>query len=93
MKNKLYTIIVVLIAIALTIASYFFLMETVLVQISITGEPTTYLPKVLAIFIPLAIVIIPLILNSMDSERFGKAKYISLIGILAQILTILYNYH
>jgi len=93
MKSKLYTIIVILVALALTIVSNFYLMETVIVQISITGQPSTYFPKVLAIFIPLAIVFIPLILNHYDGERFKKAKYISILGILIQILTIIFNYH
>lgn len=77
------------IAIILSLYSYFNLPETVIVQIDFSGNPSNTEPKIFAIFIPMVLSIG----GTLGYYKSGETKplFISIIGIIIMILTLIFN--
>lgn len=90
MKNKklIFTVVIIIIAVAFFIAGLFYLPDTVVTQISINNNPTT-MPRLTALLLPLAISVIFGVLYYMKEDK--KYLIISLVGILVNIMMFVVN--
>lgn len=90
-KNKKLILMISIIAAALILAviGFFILPETLVTQITVTGEAGTTMPKALGLVIPFAICTIFSVMyyNSNNIKHFMG----SMIGILAFVLVFVFN--
>ncbi len=93
MKGKqILAIAVIVIALALAVVGYIILPETLVMQVTLSGEAGTTMPKLLGLGIPTLISVgaaLYFLLNK-DSES-NKVLFVSFIGIFAFILTFVFN--
>lgn len=90
-KNKkfVFTISVIVTALILAVIGFIILPETLVTQITLTGESGTTMPKAFGLAIPLAIsVIFPLLYYKSNDN---KHAVLSVIGILAFVLVFVFN--
>lgn len=90
LKNKkLITIAITIVAIILFIISYFLLPDTIAMQLQANGNLGNYMPKYLALLIPLAITLI----GNFSFYKNAQSKYlvIALVGLLMFVLTLFMN--
>ncbi len=81
MKNRIISIILIIVSIALAIVSYLLLPETVATQLSITGQAANKFPKLIAILIPTAFSLGGGIGCLISKDDIRKPFVISIIGI------------
>lgn len=81
MKNRIISIILIIVAIVLTVVSYLLLPTTVATQISFTGEAANKFPKILAILIPAGFSLGGGIGCLVSKDDIRKPFVISIIGI------------
>jgi uncharacterized membrane protein len=93
MKGKqILAIAVIVIASALAIVGYIVLPDTLVMQVTASGSVATTMPKLLGLAIPTLISVGAALyfLFNKNSES-NKSLWVSLIGILAFILTYAFN--
>ena len=90
-KNKKLIVMILIIAAALilTVIGFFVLPETLVMQISLTGEAGTTMPKSLGLAIPLAKSKIFTVMYYTSNNI--KHLIVSLVGILAFVLVFVFN--
>lgn len=90
-KNKKLIVMILIIAAALilTVIGFFVLPETLVMQISLTGEAGTTMPKALGLAIPLAMCTIFSVMYYTSNNI--KHLIVSLVGILAFVLVFVFN--
>lgn len=54
-KKKIISVILFIISVILTVIGVIFLPATVITQISVTGSPSSTMPKILAVLLPFAL--------------------------------------
>ena len=92
MKKNLINILLVVVAIGLSIISWFILPDVVAVQVGVDGQVTNTMPKVLAVIIPLGVSVVGSAMNLAGKEEKNKKGYILLImGIAIMVLSLLFN--
>jgi len=93
MKGKqILAIAVIVIAIAFAIVGYFVLPDTLVMQVTLSGDAGTTMPKLLGLAIPTLIsvgAVLYFLLNKKSENN--KSLWVSLIGIFAFILTFVFN--
>ncbi|MGN1406595.1 MAG: DUF1648 domain-containing protein [Erysipelotrichaceae bacterium] len=89
MSKKIITFVLLAISAVLCIYSFTALPDQVVVQFGFNGEVTNTLPKLLALFIPLGISVLGLYMKLKSDEN--KGTVLQIVGILAFILTLLFN--
>ncbi len=90
--KQVVAITVIAIAAVLAIVGYIVLPETLVMQVTATGTPGTTMPKLLGLAIP-TLISIGAALYFLLNKKFesNKSLWVSLIGILAFILTYAFN--
>lgn len=92
MKKNLINILLVVVAIGLSIISWFVLPDVVAVQVGVDGQVTNTMPKVLAVAIPLGVSVVGSAMNLVGKEEKNKKGYIlSIMGIAIMVLSLLFN--
>ena len=93
MKGKqILAIAVIVIAIAFAIVGYLILPDTLVMQVKLSGDAGTTMPKLLGLAIPTLISVgaaLYFLLNKKSESN--KVLIVSFIGILAFILTFIFN--
>lgn len=88
-KHLIIGIIIIAAAVALAVVSYFILPDSVAVQISVSGEASTYLPKLAALAIPFAISGAFSFLYIKNGSE--KSLLVALVGLVLSVVTIIVN--
>lgn len=92
MKKNLVSILLIVIAIGLSVLSWFLLPDVVAVQVGFDGQVTNTMPKALAVVIPLGLSVVGSVMNLTGKEDKSKKGYIlSVIGIAVMLLSLLVN--
>jgi len=91
MKRKVIAVLILAVGLAISIFGFVKLPESVVVQIDMEGKPSNYMPKSLAVIIPLALVTGGAFLMSKDNKNFKKYLVVSIIGILVMIVILVAN--
>lgn len=89
MNKKIILTIIVLVSLGLSIYGYMVLPETVTVQIDMSGNPSNFYPKALAIASQLLLSIGGGIGYYFSKEK--KFLVLSIGGIIVSIITLMYN--
>ncbi len=92
MKNKklLITISIIAAAVALAVVGFIILPDTLVVQLSMSGQAANTMPKLLGVLIPFLICAVFSILY-YRTEKGGKNLIVSLIGIVVFVLLFVFN--
>lgn len=92
MKKNLISIILIVAAVGLCVLSWFVLPSEVVVQISTDGEATNTLPKLFAVLVPFGLSTVGAVINICGKDEMNKkALVVSAVGIVAAIMTLLFN--
>lgn len=92
LKKNLINILLVVVAIGLSVVSWFILPDVVAVQVGVDGQVTNTMPKVLAVAIPLGVSVVGSAMNPAGKDKKNKKGYIlSVIGIVIMVLSLLFN--
>ena len=90
-KNKklILMISIIVVALILTVIGFFVLPETLVMQITVTGDAGTTMPRALGLAIPLAICTLFSVMyyNSNNIKHF----FGSMVGFLAFVLVFVFN--
>lgn len=93
MKSKqIVAIAVIVIALALAIVGYIVLPDTLVMQVTVSGDAGTTMPKLLGLGIPTLISVgaaLYFLLNKNNESN--KVLFVSFVGIFAFILTFVFN--
>ena len=88
-KETVLCIILGIVSLVLCVAGYFILPSEVVVQIGFDGRPSSTMPKLLAIILPVVFTLIGILISRLKNEK--KGFLVSAVGILAGIITIFMN--
>ena len=89
MSKKIISTVLFIVALCFCVFSFVVLPDNVVVQFGFNGEATNTLPKLMALLIPLVISALGLYMNLKSDEN--KGVVLQIVGILAFILTLLFN--
>lgn len=90
--RKTISIVCIAVAIVLAVVSWFVLPDMVVTQFGMDGQPSNYMPKALAILIPLAVAAIGGAFGlTSDEKRAKKGIILSAIGVVVLIVSMIFN--
>ena len=89
-KKLIISIGIIAVAVAMAIAGFIVLPETLVVQVNSAGLASNTMPKFLGILIPFLLCIVFSILY-LRSEKGGKSLFVALVGIVAFALLFVFN--
>lgn len=92
MRKNLISAVLIVLAIGLSVFSWFFLPDIVAVQVGFDGQVTNTMPKIFAVAVPLGISVAGSVMNIMGKEEINKKAYtLSAVGIAVMVLSLLFN--
>ena len=91
MNKKIVLVIIISVSIVLGLYSYMVLPEVVTVQVDISGNPSNTFPKILAVIFPILLSIGSGIGYYFSKDKESKYFILSIFGITAPIITLLFN--
>jgi len=89
--KKIICTVCVFAALALAIAGYFVLPETVVVQVGLSGQPTSTMPKLFAVIAPLLISIAGAVVSFLKPNEENRALILSVLGVIVYGLMFIFN--
>lgn len=90
MKKTTISIVLIIIAVGLSIASWLLLPEIVAIQVGMNNQVTNTAPKLLAIIIPLAITFVGSYISKQNDAN-PKGLILAIAGIVIMIITLFFN--
>lgn len=90
-KIKILAIALLVVSVALGVASYLLLPDTVTTQLSIGGSSATTMPKILAVLLPTALGAGGAIAHLAQKEPTKKPLLVSAVGILVFVIMLAVN--
>lgn len=88
-KKLILLIAIIVVSLALAVVSFLLLPEQVVVQVSMSGEASNVMPKILAVILPLALSVLCGVMYY--TTKRGGYLAASLIGLLLPVLTLIFN--
>ncbi|MGN1317215.1 MAG: DUF1648 domain-containing protein [Acutalibacteraceae bacterium] len=92
MKKNIISAVLIVIAIGLSVLSWFFLPDVVAVQVGFDGQVTNTMPKIFAVAVPFCISVAGSVMNITGKEEINKKAYaLSAVGLAVMVLSLLFN--
>ena len=91
MKKNWISIVLLIVALGLGVASWLLLPDVVAVQVGFDGKVSNTMPKALAVAIPLGVSVVGSAMNLTGKEEHKKGYALSVIGIAILVLSLLFN--
>lgn len=90
-KKKIFAIVLLSLALGFAVLEWIILPDIITIQVSITGAAAQTGPKWVGIMIPFILIILGVFLYYKDSEKYGVFKFLAILGVGIDIVTILFN--